>query len=166
MSSAIASIQKVYDEISPEIPMQYYFLDNQLDVLYTKENQQAGLIIGFCFISIIVSILGILGLSTFMCQRRVKEIGIRKVSGARISEVLILLNIDFVKWVILAFVLATPAAWYIMNSWLRDFAYQTSLSWWIFVLSGALALGIALLTVSWQSWKAATRNPVEALRYE
>ncbi|MDD4033183.1 MAG: ABC transporter permease [Bacteroidales bacterium] len=166
MSSAIASIKKVYDEISPEIPMQYYFIDNQLDVLYTKENQQAGLIIGFCFISIIVSILGILGFSTFMCQRRVKEIGIRKVSGARISEVLILLNTDFVKWVILAFVLATPAAWYIMNAWLRDFAYQTTLSWWIFVLSGALALGIALLTVSWQSWKAATRNPVEALRYE
>jgi putative ABC transport system permease protein len=94
------------------------------------------------------------------------QIDIRKVNGARISEVMVMLNKDFVKWVVIAFVIATPVAWYAMNKWLENFAYKTELSWWIFVLAGLLALGIALLTVSWQSWKAASRNPVEALRHE
>jgi putative ABC transport system permease protein len=97
---------------------------------------------------------------------RIKEIGIRKVNGAKVSEILVLLNKDFVIWVMVAFVIAAPVAWYSMNKWLESFAYKTSLSWWIFVLAGLLALGIALLTVSWQSWRAATRNPVESLRYE
>jgi putative ABC transport system permease protein len=88
------------------------------------------------------------------------------VNGARISEVMVMLNNDFVKWVVVAFVIATPIAYYAMNKWLENFAYKTALSWWIFALSGVLALVIALLTVSWQSWKAATRNPVEALKYE
>jgi putative ABC transport system permease protein len=101
-----------------------------------------------------------------LLNSRVKEIGIRKVNGARITEILILLNRDFVKWVSIAFVIATPIAWFSMHKWLESFAYKTDLSWWIFALSGVLALGIALFTVSWQSWKAATRNPVEALRYE
>jgi putative ABC transport system permease protein len=99
-------------------------------------------------------------------QHRTKEIGIRKVNGAKISEILAMLNKDFVKWVAIAFVIATPIAWYAMNKWLENFAYKTELSWWIFALAGMLALGIALLTVSLQSWRAATRNPVEALRYE
>ncbi len=99
-------------------------------------------------------------------QQRTKEIGIRKVNGAQISEVLMMLNKDFVKWVAIAFVIATPIAWYAMHKWLENFAYKTELSWWIFALAGLIALGISLLTVSWQSWKAATRNPVEALRYE
>jgi len=105
-------------------------------------------------------------MSLFACQRRIKEIGIRKVNGAKVSEVMAMLNRDFVRWVAIAFVVATPVAWYIMSKWLESFAYKTEMSWWIFALAGLLALGIALLTVSWQSWKAATRNPVEALRYE
>ena len=99
-------------------------------------------------------------------QQRTKEIGIRKVNGARIYEVLLMLNKDFVKWVAIAFVIATPIAWYAMHKWLENFAYKTELSWWIFALAGSFTLGISLLTVSWLSWKAATRNPVEALRYE
>ena len=99
-------------------------------------------------------------------KRKIKEIGVRKVNGAKVSEILTLLNKDFIKWVAIAFVIATPVAWYAMNKWLENFAYKTTLSWWIFVLAGLLALGVALLTVSFQSWKAATRNPVEALRYE
>jgi putative ABC transport system permease protein len=110
--------------------------------------------------------MGILAMSIFATQNRIKEIGIRKVNGAKISEVLVMLNKDFVKWVAIAFVIATPIAYYAMNKWLESFAYKTALSWWIFALAGLLALGIALLTVSWQSWRAATRNPVEALRYE
>ena len=99
-------------------------------------------------------------------EQRTKEIGIRKVNGAKISEVMAMLNKDFVKWVIIAFIIASPIAWYTMHKWLEGFAYKTELSWWIFALSGILALSIALLTVSWQSWRAANRNPVEALRYE
>ena len=85
-------------------------------------------------------------------SKKTKEIGIRKVNGAKISEILIMLNIDFIKWVAIAFVIATPIAYYAMNKWLENFAYKTTLSWWIFALAGVLALGIALLTVSWQSW--------------
>jgi putative ABC transport system permease protein len=101
-----------------------------------------------------------------MNERRTKEIGIRKVNGATVSGILTMLNKDFVKWVIVAFVIAAPVALYAMQKWLQNFAYKTELSWWIFISAGILALGIALLTVSWQSWRAATRNPVEALRYE
>jgi putative ABC transport system permease protein len=101
-----------------------------------------------------------------MAESKVKEIGIRKVNGARISGILFMLNKDFIILVIIAFVIAFPISWYTLNKWLQNFAYKTNLSWWIFGLSGIIALGIALLTVSWQSWRAAARNPVEALRYE
>lgn len=163
---ALSDIQQVYNELSPNVPFRAYFLDDHLNLLYAKENQQAKLITFFSLLSVIVSILGILGLSIFMCQQKIKEIGIRKVNGARISEVMAMLNRDFVKWIVIAFALATPLSWYVMNKWLENFVYKTELSWWIFALAGLLALGIALLTVSWQSWKAATRNPVESLRYE
>jgi putative ABC transport system permease protein len=98
--------------------------------------------------------------------RRTKEIGIRRVAGAQSSEILILLNREFIKWVVVAFILAAPVAWFAMNTWLQNFTYKTELSWWIFALAGILAFGIALVTVNWQSWRAAARNPVEALRYE
>jgi putative ABC transport system permease protein len=97
---------------------------------------------------------------------RTKEIGIRKVNGAKIWQVMLMLNTDFVKWVAIAFVIATPIAYFAMDKWLQNFAYRTPLSWWVFALAGLLALAIALLTVSWQSWLAARKNPVEALRYE
>jgi putative ABC transport system permease protein len=110
--------------------------------------------------------LGLFGLISFSAVQRKKEIGIRKINGAKVTEVLATLNMEVVKWVGLAFLVSCPIAWYAMNLWLENFAYKTTLSWWIFALAGFLALGIALLTVSWQSWRAATRNPVEALRYE
>jgi putative ABC transport system permease protein len=104
--------------------------------------------------------------SLFACQRRVKEIGIRKVNGAKTSEILMMLNKDFIKWVFLAFIFSMPVTWFLMHKWLQNFAYKTELSWWIFALGGALASGIALFTVSWQTWRAATKNPAESLRYE
>jgi putative ABC transport system permease protein len=165
-TKALADIGKIYSSLNPKFPFRYYFLDDHLNLLYSKENQQAKLVTAFSLLSVIVSVLGILGLSIFMCQYKIKEIGIRKVNGARISEVMAMLNRDFIKWVAIAFIIATPVAYFAMNRWLESFAYKTTLSWWIFALAGLLALGIALLTVSWQSWKAATRNPVEALRYE
>ncbi len=117
-------------------------------------------------ICIFLACMGLIGLISLTVVNRSVEIGIRKVNGARISEVMTMLNKDFVKWVAIAFVIATPVSYYAMNKWLENFAYKTELSWWIFALAGLLALGIALLTVSFQSWKAATKNPVESLRYE
>jgi putative ABC transport system permease protein len=110
--------------------------------------------------------MGLFALVVVNTSQRIKEIGIRKISGARISEILLLLNKGYVKWVVIAFIIAIPVAIIEMRHWLKSFAYKTELSWWIFIVSGILTLGIALITVSWQSWKAATRNPVEALRNE
>ena len=110
--------------------------------------------------------IGLFALSFQSSRVRIKEIGIRKVNGAKVSEIMALLNSGFVKWVIIAFVIATPVAWFAMDKWLQNFAYKTSLNWWIFALAGLLAMGIALITVSFQSFKAASHNPVEALKCE
>ncbi len=144
----------------------YEFMDDRFNRLYTAEENIRQMLNYFMIIALSIAILGLIGLSMFIIQRRVKEIGIRKVNGAKISEVMALLNRDFIRWVFIAYIIASPVAWYAMHKWLESFAYKTTLSWWIFALAGVLALGIALLTVSWQSWRAATRNPVEALRYE
>jgi putative ABC transport system permease protein len=166
VSSVLKKISSVWNELAPGFPFSYHFLDQDFDRLYRKDEQMAKAITLFSLIAIAIAALGILGLSIFMGESRIKEIGVRKVNGATIAEVITLLNRDFVKWVAIAFVIATPISWYAMHKWLEGFAYKTNLSWWIFALAGLLALGIALLTVSWQSWKAATRNPVEAMRYE
>jgi len=162
----IKEIQQIWKKLSPYEPMNFMFYDDFFQSMYEKEKKMATSITFFSIIAIVLTCMGILSQIFMICMNRVKEIGIRKINGAQISEVMILLNRDFIIWVAIAFVIATPIAWYAMNKWLQNFAYKTELSWWIFALAGLLALGIALLTVSWQSWRAATRNPVEALRYE
>ncbi len=159
-------IKSSWSKIIPESTCELGFFDNQLATLYSSEKRISGLFKYFTFVSIFISCIGLFGLSLSIIERRRKEVGVRKVNGAKTSEVMIMLNKDFAKWVAFAFVIATPIAWYAMNRWLENFAYKTELCWWIFALAGLMALGIALLTVSWQSWRAATRNPVEALRYE
>ena len=166
MRETMNSVGKIWNQLSPNFPFEYKFLDQSLEALYSKEKQFQSVLRFATIVSLFLSCLGLIGLTFFVMEQRTKEIGIRKVNGANISEVLIMLNKDFVKWVAISFVIATPLTWYAMNKWLEDFTYKTTLSWWIFVLAGILALGVALLTVSWQSWRAATRNPVEALRYE
>ncbi|NQU87132.1 MAG: FtsX-like permease family protein [Mariniphaga sp.] len=165
-AQTINYIDEIYKEIAPESLCKYQFVDDEFNQLYTTDRIMVRLLGIFSMLAIFIATLGIISLSTMAAENRTKEIGIRKVNGAKISEILTMLNTDFVKWVALAFVVASPIAYYIMNKWLENFAYKTNLSWWIFALAGLLALGIALLTVSWQSWRAATRNPVEALRYE
>ncbi len=162
----MAQIEKVWKEIAPNEYFSFQFYDVLFDNMYKKEQQLANSISVLAVITILLTIMGMLGQIIYLCINKTKEIGIRKVNGAKIAEVLFLLNQDFIKWVGIAFVIATPIAWFIMHKWLQDFAYKTSLSWWIFVGAGITALGIALFTVSWQSWRAATKNPVEALRYE
>lgn len=166
IAQGMNSIKETWQNLMPNYPFKYQFYDQWFDSMYRSEERFAKTIGFFAILAIVISCIGILGLAIFSAEQRIKEIGIRKVNGAKISEVITMLNKDFVKWVIIAFVVATPIAYYAMNKWLESFAYKTNLSWWIFALAGLLALGIALLTVSWQSWRAATRNPVEALRYE
>jgi len=162
----IAEIEKSWKLFFSEYPFNYQFYDDIIAQQYENEQKLANSISIIAGLALFLCCLGLLGLVLNMVENRVKEIGIRKVNGAKISEILTMLNKDFVLWVVIAFVIATPIAYFAMNKWLENFAYKTTLSWWIFALAGLLALGIALLTVSWQSWRAATRNPVEALRYE
>ncbi|MCX6236202.1 MAG: ABC transporter permease [Bacteroidia bacterium] len=166
ISSLIASVNKIWNEFSPNQEIRYSFLDQQFARMYQDVARMERVFISFSLMAIVVACLGLFGLITFATQQKRKEIGVRKVNGARISEIVVLLNKEIIKWVSISFVIATPTSWYAMHKWLENFAYKTELSWWIFALAGLLALGIALMTVSWQSWKAATRNPVEALRYE
>jgi putative ABC transport system permease protein len=166
MSGAINSIVKIWDNFLPNQSIRYTFLDNDFARMYSDVKRMGNLFSVFAGLAIIVACLGLFALSLNMVEKRRKEVGVRKVNGAKISEVMVMLNRDFVKWVAIAFAIATPVAWYAIHKWLENFAYRTELNWWIFSLAGVLSLGIALLTVSWQSWKAAKRNPVEALRYE
>jgi len=161
-----ATVHRLFKEISPDKMVNMYSLTDQINRFYEHEKNQSKLIGAFSLLAVILSVMGLFGIIDNTILRKTKEIGIRKVNGARISEVMVMLNREFVKWVVFAFVLATPLAYYAMNKWLENFAYKTTLSWWIFMLAGVLALGITLLTVSWQSWKAAIQNPVEALKYE
>ena len=164
--SVIASLKTEWGKYCPNNPFEYHFLDQTYDKLYKTEGRASKIITIGMVIAFFLAFMGLYAIAHYATERRVKEIGVRKVNGAKISEILLLLNTDFMRWIIISIAIATPVTWYLLNKWLENFAYRTTLSWWIFALAGLLALGIALLTVSWQSWRAATRNPVEALRYE
>ncbi len=165
-SETLKQVKNLWQEIEPVWPISYQFMDKRISANYKSEINIAKIISCLSGIAIFLSILGILGMIIFTIQQRTKEIGIRKVNGAKISEIIFMLNKDFIKWIVIAFIIATPIAYYAMSKWLENFAYKTELSWWIFALAGILTLGIALVTVSLQSWRASRRNPVEALRYE
>ncbi len=162
----IEAVRKLWDEMLPVYPLKYQFYDEWFDSLYRSEERFARTISLFAILAIVISCIGILGLAIFSSERRTKEIGIRKVNGAGIMEVMVMLNKEFALWVVIAFIIGLPVMFVSMQKWLSSFAYRTTLDWWIFVLAGMIAFVIALLTVSWQSWRAAARNPVEALRYE
>ena len=159
-------IESIWKKLYPRDEFIYFFSNKEFESQYQSDLNFKNILTTSALLALTISCMGLLSLAIFTTNRRTKEIGIRKVNGAKVSEVLTMLNKDFVKWVAIAFVVATPIAWYAIHTWLESFAYRTTMSWWIFALAGLLALGIALLTVSWQSWKVATRNPVEALRYE
>jgi len=149
-----------------DYPFEYRFLDKDYEALYKSDEQSGILALWTMGIALFLTIAGLWGMARYSSHCRIKEIGVRKVNGASTFEILRLLNTGFIKWVVVAFSIACPIAWYVMDKWLTSFVYKTQLSWWVFVLAGLIALGIALLTVSIQSYKAATRNPVESLRNE
>jgi putative ABC transport system permease protein len=166
VAAAIRHMRKVWKTHSANYPLEYFFLDDEFNRMYQAEQKLAGVFSYATTLAIFIACLGLLGLATFMVERRTKEIGIRKVLGASVSNVVGLLSKDFVKLVIVANLIAWPVAGYAMNKWLQDFAYHVEISWWIFVLAGGLALMIALATVSMQAIRAAVANPVDSLRYE
>ena len=142
------------------------FLDDSLNALYEKEERVGYFIVFVAFWCMLLAVTGLIGLVIFICKDRMKEIGVRRVNGATVTEIVLLINRNFLLWLAIAFAVATPIAYYAMNQWLQGFAYKTALSWWIFGLAGLATLVIDLLTVSWLCWRAARANPVETLRYE
>ncbi len=166
MYRTINFIESVYEKFTPNFPFKYSFLDSTFDKLYRSE-QKTGSIFGyFTFLAIFISCLGLFGLAAQMAEMRIKEIGIRKVLGASVSGIALLLSKEFMKWVIIANIIAWPVAYYVTNRWIQNFTYRTSIGLWIFFLAAFLAFLIALVTVGYQAVKTAMANPVDALRYE
>ncbi len=161
---ALAHIEKVTKEFNPSYPFSYHFLDEDYEKMYRSEMIVNTLIRYFGFLAIIISCLGLLGLAAFTAEQRTKEIGIRKVLGADVAGVVALLSRDFIKLVLISIVVVSPVSWYLMDKWLKDFAYHIDMSWQILLLAGVMALAIALFTVSFQSIRAALKNPVKALQ--
>jgi len=166
LPSTIASIKKVYDRFFPGNFFDYFFMDARFNAQYADDQLFGKAFAIFSGFAIFIACLGLLGLSLFATSQRTKEIGVRKVLGASISNIVLLLSRDFIGLVVVAFLIASPIAWFIMHKWLQDFAYRIDIEWWIFVLAGLLAVTIALATISYQAIRAAAANPVKSLRTE
>lgn len=164
--SVVRSIEKLWKIYNTEKPLEYHFLDEAYDLMYKTEQTASEIMTVGMVIALFLAFMGLFGISHYATECRTKEIGVRRVNGAMVGEVLFLLNRSFILWVMASFVLAAPLTYYVMGKWLENFVYKTEMSWWVFFASGLLAFVIAVLTVSGQTWKAATRNPVESLRYE
>jgi putative ABC transport system permease protein len=162
----IDAAQKIWMKYNPEYPFVYSFLDEDYDKMYKSEQRTGVLLNVFALVAITISCLGLFGLSSYTAQVKTKEIGIRKVLGASVMNIMSLLGKDFVSLVLISLLFAIPLGWWAMNAWLRDFVYRINISWWIFLLSGLLAIFIAVLTVSFQAIKAALANPVRSLKEE
>jgi putative ABC transport system permease protein len=162
----VTQIKNKWKAIAPSQPFDYSFMDEQFNNLYTTEQQTGRIFITFAILAILIACLGLFGLATYAAEQRTKEIGIRKVLGASVSNIAGMLSKDFLKLVIISAAIAFPVAWWAMNKWLEDFAYRVSIGWWVFCAAGILALLIALLTVSFRAIKAALMNPVKSLRTE
>jgi putative ABC transport system permease protein len=160
----LKNVETIWNQLFPESSLDYFFLDEFYNQQYQQDRQYGILFSIFSSLAIFIACLGLFGLATFSAQQRTKEIGVRKVVGASVFSIVALLSKDFLKLVFIAIVVASPLAWYVMTQWLNDFAYKIDLSWWIFALAGLLAIAIALITVSFQSVKAALMNPVKSLR--
>lgn len=166
LGETLAMLEEEWKQVNSNEPFEYSFLDEDFQRNYETEQRISSIIKYFTFIAILISCLGLFGLAAFTAERRTKEIGIRKVLGASVQNIVLLLSKEFVLLIVIAFVIATPIAWYAASRWLETFAYRIDIGWWVFALAGVLALVIALLTISFQSIRAAVHNPVESLRSE
>jgi ABC-type antimicrobial peptide transport system permease subunit len=163
---ALSAAEAIWAKFIPAEPFSYTFLDDSFNNLYKSDIKISQLIFIFSVIAIIISALGLFGLAAFTAEQRTKEIGIRKVLGATVQQIVTLLSKDFVKLVLISIVIASPLAWWSMNKWLQDFAYRIDIGWWVFAVAGGLAIVITLITISFQAIKAAIANPVKSLRME
>ena len=165
-NATLNKVKGLYNKYNPGVAFDYKFLDEDYQALYASEQRVSLLSRYFAGLAIIISCLGLFGLAAFIAQKRQKEIGIRKVVGASVGNIAVMLSKDFVKLVLISVLIAFPVAWWAMNQWLENFAYRVNIGWWAFVAAGVAALIIALLTVSFQAIKAALANPVKSLRTE
>jgi putative ABC transport system permease protein len=163
---SVDAIKTYWQDQNSQLPFSLSFLDQTYNQLYRTEKGMQTLLSWFSGLSLLLTAMGLLAMVFHLTQAKSKEIGIRKVNGATLKQIIYWLNARFVRWVLVAFVIAVPITWYVMHNWLQTFAYRTTLNWWLFPLAGLVALVVALITVSWQTWWAANRNPVETLRYE
>jgi len=159
-------LSRKWEQINPEIPFEYSYLEDTEENGYLQEKRQATLILLFTVLALLIAYTGLFALTLYETERQTKNIGIRKVNGASAFEILILLFRNFSRWVLISFVIACPFAFFAMHRWLQNFAYKTGMSWWVFVVAGITAIVVSFLTVSWQTVRAAMRNPVDALHYE
>ena len=166
LRQSIAKIERCWKRINSDIPFEYSFLDEDIKRLYEEDQRVSQVITSFTVIAMIISCLGLYGLSTYMAERRFKEIGVRKVMGASVNEIMTMMSSEFVRLVLVAFIVAVPVSLYGIHQWLENFAYKTPVSVSIFILAGVGALLISVITVSFQSFKAASINPVKSLRTE
>jgi putative ABC transport system permease protein len=166
VTSMVPYIKKTIQSFNLSYLLNFHFLADDYDNLYRTEQNMSKIIRYSSFLAIFISCLGLIGLSSFMIGRRTKEIGIRIINGAKSNEIFFLLSKEYIIWVIVSIIIASPIAWFVMHKWLQNFAYRTKIGWGVFVLSGLIVMVIAMLVVGFQTYKAANKNPVEALRYE
>jgi ABC-type antimicrobial peptide transport system permease subunit len=166
VKKTLAAIESTWRTVYPDKEPAWTFFDETIATLYEKEQKTAQLMNTAMFMAIFISCMGLFGLAAFTMQQRTKEIGIRKVLGASISNIMTMLSMDFLKLVFIAAIIASPIAWYFMHQWLEDFAYRTTISWWVFILAGLAAILITICTIGFQAIKAAITNPVKTLRSE
>ena len=166
MAKFIQQLETDWTIMAPGQPFSYQFLDERFSKMFESEQQLGKIASIFSFLAIFIACIGLLGLATFIAQQRTKEIGIRKVLGANIPNLVYLLCKDFGKLILVAILLAAPLAWYFMNQWLADFAYATAIRWWVFALAGLLILLMAVLSVLYQATRVALVNPVDTLKWE
>lgn len=166
MPGLVKKVEAKWNTIAPEMPFSYSFLDERFDEMYRAEQRVGKVAITFAILTVLIACLGLFGLVTYMAEQRTKEVGIRKVLGASVFSITTLLTKDFIKLVIIALLIASPAAYYLMNRWLQDFTYRIAIEWWVFAVAGIIAVAIAILTVSYQAVKSALMNPVKSLKTE
>ena len=162
----VVAMKEIFKKYNPDYEFNYRFTDEEYAKKFGDEQRTATLATLFAILTIIISCLGLFGLASYMAENRTREIGIRKVLGASVTTITRLLSIDFLKLIVIAFVIAAPLGFWAMHSWLQEFPYRISIGWWVFALAGLIAIFIALATVSFQAIKAAVRNPVRSLRSE
>jgi putative ABC transport system permease protein len=159
-------LKKKWESLFPQYPFEFTFLSDDFQKMYKKETTTSLIITYISIMALFVSCIGLFGLVLFTIDTRIKEIGLRKVAGSTTGRIVLMLNLEFIKWLLVSFIIACPIIIYSMNKWLENFAYRINLSWWIFAFAGLITMIISLLTVSWHTWSTATKNPVDCLKHE